>query len=83
MRYIKIMEYPRADKAVFVDAATGKEEEIVCGNTDDALYYEMQDMEQAVLTGDRDVMKLQYSVDVMQIMTQLRQSWGLTYPEEE
>ena len=81
--YIEIMEYPRADKAFFTDAITGKKEEICCGETAQALFYEMRDMEQAVLTGNVDVMKLQYSVDVMEIMTRLRKSWGLTYPEEE
>lgn len=81
--YLEILEYPRADRAYFVDANTGEKREICCGSTADALCYEMQDMEQAVLTGNADVMKLQYSMDVMEIMTRLRQSWGLRYPEEE
>ncbi len=62
--YIEIMEYPRADKAVFVDAVTGAVEEITAGRTEDALYYEMTDMEHAVLTGDESVMKLALSRDV-------------------
>ena len=81
--YIEIMEYPRADKAVIVDAATGITREITEGRTADALYYEMQDMEHAVLTGDQSAMHLNLSRDVMSIMTDLRKSWGLTYPEEE
>ena len=28
-------------------------------------------------------MKLDYTVDVMDIMTKLRKDWGMTYPEEE
>lgn len=28
-------------------------------------------------------MYLNYTKDVMDIMTQLRQEWGFTYPEEE
>lgn len=80
--YIEIMEYPRADKAVIVDAATGITREITEGRTADALYYEMQDMEHAVLTGDQSAMHLNLSCDVMSIMTDLRKSWGLTYPEE-
>ena len=28
-------------------------------------------------------MKLDYTVDVMDIMTKLRKEWGMTYPEEE
>lgn len=81
--YIEIMEYPRGDKAVIVDATTGITREICEGRTADALYYEMQDMEQAVLTGDQSAMQLPLTRDVMSIMTQLRQSWHLTYPEEE
>jgi predicted dehydrogenase len=81
--YIEIMEYPRADKAVFVDALTGQRQEITCGCSADALYYEMLDMESAVRTGDGSQMKLDMSMDVMDIMTRLRRSWGLTYPEEE
>jgi len=81
--YIEIMEYPRADKAVIVDAETGETKQITAGGTADALYYEMMHMEQAVLTGDAAKMKLDLSRDVMAIMTYLRGQWGLTYPEEE
>jgi len=81
--YIEIMEYPRADKAIIVDAATGETQEITAGKNADALYYEMQDMEQAVLTGDQSAMQLSYTRDVMNIMTKLRKDWGLTYPEDE
>lgn len=81
--YIEIMEYPRADKAIIVDATTGEKREICEGRTADALYYEMVDMEHAVLTGDRTAMRLPLSRDVMSIMTALRKSWNLTYPEEE
>lgn len=81
--YMEIMEYPRADKAVIVDAQTGEKREISQGRTQDALYYEMCHMEQAVQSGEEAVMKLGYSRDVMQMMTRLRADWGLTYPEEE
>ena len=81
--YIEIMEYPRADKAIFVDAETGAVEEIAAGETANALYYEMTDMELAVLTGDHSIMKLETSRQVMDIMTRLRRRWGLSYPEEE
>ncbi|MBQ6655182.1 MAG: Gfo/Idh/MocA family oxidoreductase [Erysipelotrichaceae bacterium] len=81
--YVEIMEFPRADKAVITDAVSGEKREITAGKTSDALCYEMQDMEQAVLSGDSNVMKLAFSRDVMNIMTALRKEWGLTYPEEE
>lgn len=81
--YIEIMEYPRADKAVIVDAETGVRTEIKAGSTAEALGYELQDMEQAVLTGDVSGLKLSYSADVMEIMTRLRKAWNMKYPGEQ
>ena len=81
--YIEIMEFPRADKAVIVEAETGESREITAGETADALYYELTDMENAVVSADGRDMKLTFSKDVMDIMTKLRADWGLRYPEEE
>ena len=81
--YIEIMEFPRADKAVITDAVTGERREIAAGETVNALYYELTDMENAVAAGDPNRMKLHYTKDVMDIMTGLRNDWGLVYPEEE
>jgi len=81
--YIEIMEYPRADRAVITDAATGERREISAGETAKALFYELTDMEKAVTSGDAAHMKLGFSRDVMDIMTSLRNEWGLRYPEEE
>ena len=81
--YIEIMEYPRADKAVIVDAETAVRTEIEAGSTAEALGYELQDMEQAVLTGDVSGLKLSYSADVMEIMTRLRKAWNMKYPGEQ
>ena len=81
--YIEIMEYPRADKAVIVDVESGERTEIESGETANALYYEMMDMEQAVRSGDASNMQLQYSKDVMDIMTKLRKDWGMKYPGEQ
>ena len=80
--YIEIMEYPRAEKAIFVDAATGAIKEIFAGEQSDALFYELNDMEQAILSGDDSAMKLNFSKDVMDIMTALRKNWHLKYPNE-
>lgn len=80
--YIEILEYPRAEKAIFVDAETGKVEEIFAGERADALFYELGDMEQAIKSGDASNMKLNFSKDVMDIMTALRKNWGLQYPDE-
>ena len=80
--YIEIMEYPRAEKAIFVDAATGEVKEIFAGERTDALFYEFSDMEQAILSSDASAMKLDFSKDVMEIMTALRKNWHLQYPDE-
>ena len=79
--YIEIMEYPRAQKAIITYTETGAREEIEVGKHEDALFYEMQDMENAVM-GDREVAHLEYTKDVMEIMTGIRREWGLVYPEE-
>ena len=80
--YIEIMEYPRADKAFIVDAETGEKTEITEGATELALMYEMEDMEHAINSGNESVLKLDSTIDVMKIMTDLRKEWGLVYPEE-
>lgn len=80
--YVEIMEYPRAEKAIFVDAETGAVEEIFAGKKADALFYELSDMEQAIASGDALAMKLAFSKDVMDIMTALRKDWNLRYPKE-
>lgn len=81
--YIEVYEFPRGQKATIVDAVTGEKTVIEKGNTENALYYEMLDMEEAVKTHDTSCLNLEYTKDVMDIMSQLRQEWHLVYPEEE
>ncbi|MDO5415786.1 MAG: Gfo/Idh/MocA family oxidoreductase [Lachnospiraceae bacterium] len=80
--YIEIMEYPRADRAVIVDAETGEQQVIEAGETAKALQYEMMDMEAAILEGKTERMRLSDSRDVMALMTGLRKEWGMKYPGE-
>ena len=80
--YIELMEYPRGQKAVITYTETGEQEVIEEGRTEDALYYEMLDMEAAV-KGNKEVTHLNLTKDVMDIMTEIRREWGLVYPEEE
>lgn len=80
--YIEIFEYPRADKAVITYTEDGHTEEITAGKLEDALCYEIENMEKAVLTG-KNTMKLEFSVDVMNVMTRLRNDWNMKYPEEK
>ncbi|OUQ55610.1 oxidoreductase [Tyzzerella sp. An114] len=79
--YIEIMEYPRANKAKIYYTEENKFEEINTGNTSDALYYEMEDMEKAI-NNIEDVMNLQYTKDVIDIMTEIRKNWNMYYNSE-
>lgn len=79
--YIEIFEYPRADKAVIAYTTDGHTEEITAGKLEDALCYEIENMEKAVLTG-KNTMRLQYTIDVMNVMTRLRNDWNMKYSEE-
>ena len=80
--YIEVMEYPRAWEAKIVDAETGETQVIKAGAHEDALAYELSDMEKAI-AGDVSCMHLDYTKDVMDLMTEFRKSWHFTYPEEE
>lgn len=78
--YIEIYEYPRGEEAVITYTEDNRKETIRSGSTDDALCYEVRHMEEAI-TSQRD-MHLQFTKDVMDIMTTLRKEWNLKYPEE-
>lgn len=80
--FIEIMEYPRAWEAKITYTDTGKTEIIKSGDNSDALAYELADMEKAI-AGDGADMYLEYTRDVMDMMTTVRKEWKLTYPEEE
>lgn len=79
--YIEIFEYPRADKAVITYTSDNHTEEIVAGKLEDAMCYEIENMENAILNG-KNTMRLQYTIDVMNVMTKLRNDWNMKYPEE-
>ncbi|MGV3000158.1 Gfo/Idh/MocA family protein [Streptococcus suis] len=79
--YIELYEYPRGQKAVITYTEDGRQEVIEAGDTAKALSYEVADMERAV-SGLENKMYLAYTIDVMDIMTQLREEWGLVYLEE-
>ncbi len=79
--YIEIYEYPRGDEAVITYTDDGHTEKITAGATEEALAYEVSDMEAAVDGDNR--MCLDYTIDVMKLMTEARNEWGLRYPEEE
>ena len=80
-RGVVIYDYPRADQAVITYTEDGRKETIACGRKQEALFYEIKDMEQEV-SERKDEMDLSYTSDVMDIMTKIRQRWSLVYPEE-
>lgn len=79
--YIEIMEYPRGERAEIVYTEDQRRESICAGSAADALIYEILDMEAAV-SGEENRMCLEYTKDVMGLMTELRREWGLIYPGE-
>ena len=79
--YIEIMEYPRAWEARITYTDSGETEVIQTGEHADALAYELADMEKAI-RGDAECMHLDYTKDVMGMMTEFRKEWGFQYPEE-
>lgn len=76
--YIEIYEYPRGEKAVITYTNNNQQETIQCGKTEDALLYEIIDMEMAI-SGQKNEMYLDYTTDVMSIMSDIRKEWGLFY----
>ena len=80
--YIEISEYPRADSATIVWTADGRRETVSAGVEGYALCYEMADLERAVAGDARAAGLIDTAADVMRLMTDVRRSWGVTYPEE-
>ena len=80
--YIEIMEYPRAWEARVTDAVSGEVKVLSEGDRADALKYELEDFEAAV-RGEENRLHLDYTADVMELMTKARNEWGMTYPEED
>jgi predicted dehydrogenase len=79
--FIEVMDYPRPEQAVITWTETGDREILRVGSHEGALGYEMEDMEKAI-DGDRDDICLDYTTDVMELMTDIRKEWGYTYEGE-
>ncbi|MBY9081112.1 Gfo/Idh/MocA family oxidoreductase [Paenibacillus sp. HN-1] len=79
--FIEIYEYPRAAKATITYTADGHTEIIEAGETAKALQYEVEDMQDYVKhSGGKE--NLQIIRDVMEVLTTIRNQWGLVYPFE-
>lgn len=66
--------------AKITDAESGESRTVKAGKNEDALWYEIEDMEKSV--SNDDCMHLDYTEDVMRLMTSFRQEWNMKYPEE-
>lgn len=79
--YIEVSDYPRAEKATITYTKDGRTEELVLGERNRALEYEVLDM-QASIENQNPEETLAYSRDVMNLLTEVRRQWGMTYPFE-
>lgn len=73
--FISIEDFPRAEEAVVIGNESEEKKLILAGNQEDALLYEVQDMEKAVCTGDDSIMCPDLSLDVMEMISRMRSEW--------
>lgn len=78
--FFTIMDYPRPTKAVFT-SYDGNETIIEAGEFAQGLNYEVADFSQLILTGSKNE-TLAYTLDVLEVMDQVRKDWGLVYSFE-
>ncbi|AKG35298.1 Gfo/Idh/MocA family protein [Paenibacillus durus] len=78
--FITVDNFPRADKAT-ITYTDGRVEHIEAGETAKALEYEVEDM-QNFIQNKKNTATLHLSNDVMALMTNVRNQWGIKYPFE-
>ncbi|MDD3402395.1 MAG: Gfo/Idh/MocA family oxidoreductase [Hespellia sp.] len=71
--YVTVYNYVRADRAVLT-FPDGKEEEIKYGKTEDALTYEIRDIENCIQDSACGKHYIEYTMDVVKVMDELLQS---------
>lgn len=79
--YILVRGFPRADQAV-VHYVNGKSEIIESGDSDQALEYEMKEMESAI-EENRRPKGIEDARKVMGILTAIRKQWNIEFPSEQ
>lgn len=78
--FITVDNFPRASEAT-INYLDGRVEIIEAGETAKALVYEVEDMNQCILNKSK-MDALDLSMDVMDIMDEVRSRWGIKYPFE-
>lgn len=78
--YITVDNFPRADQATLT-YPDGRTEVIKAGSTEKAMVYEYDHMNAAV-SGAITEQTARLTNDVMQMMTNIRDQWGIRYPFE-
>lgn len=79
--YIEVNNYPRADKATITYTEDGRTEEIQLGESAKALNYEVEDMQDYITNKTADN-QFQLSLDVIHLLSEVRNQWGFVYPFE-
>lgn len=79
--YIEICEYPRAAKATITYTGDGHTETVEEGESSKALQYEVLDMQRYIESGTDDG-NLSMVCDVMDVLSAVRNQWGMKYPFE-
>jgi predicted dehydrogenase len=79
--FLEIYNYPRGDKATITYTEDGRTETIETGETKFALDYEVEDMQNYIRNqaGEENLTMIR---DVMAMLTEIRQQWGIVYPFE-
>lgn len=77
--FITVDNFPRADRAV-IQYLDGRSEVVADGDTEQALAYEVAAISQCVARGEGGYLDL--SLDVMNIMDEVRRQWNIQYPFE-
>jgi predicted dehydrogenase len=78
--FITVDDFPRAAEAK-INYLDGKVEVIKAGESAKALVYEVEDMNHCILNENK-LGALELSMDVMDIMDEVRSRWGIKYPFE-
>lgn len=78
--FITVDNFPRAAEAT-INYLDGRVEVVKAGETAKALVYEVEDMNHCILQKNK-IDTVELSMDVMDIMDEVRSRWGIKYPFE-